>query len=283
MTITDGVGGAPATVNGNLNMHMNVNINNDTSPVPTALDSDSDDARSRSRSPRLPSLILPIEGAPDSLVPRARNLLVRSSGRDAIGRPSPILPIEEAPGSLVSQPRNLLVRSSGRDAIGRLCAVPMSVPVLAGCAQTRSRSAVLAKKWCLDTVGRVSVSLPPAGVDAYQHCRDLISRSNRAFYIGITEDPMTRWRGNGDVAGHCHLYEKFIVCFESHSSASTAALERRLIGHFTANERDRGIFSCLFGNIRCLNSGSGGERASAGSPHYLYVAFRANQLIRRSR
>ena len=250
MTITDGVGGAPATVNGNLDMHLNVNINNDTSPVPTVLESDSDDVRSRSRSPRLPSLILPIEGAPDSLVPRARNLLVRSSGRDAIGR---------------------------------LCAVPMSVPVLAGCAQTRSRSAVLAETWCLDTVGRVSVSLPPAGADAYQHCRDLISRSNRAFYIGITEDPMTRWRGNGDVVGHCNLYEKLIVCFESHSSASTAALERRLIGHFTANERDRGIFSCLFGNIRCLNNGSGGERASAGSPHYLYVAFRANQLIRRSR
>ena len=68
-----------------------------------------------------------------------------------------------------------------------------------------------------------------------------------------------------------------IVVYEAPSCSDTAALERLLISKYT--ERFA-IGTTTFGSTRCLNVGSGGERAS-GSPHYCYIAFRQDDLLRR--
>ena len=95
--------------------------------------------------------------------------------------------------------------------------------------------------------------------------------------MGITEDPVARWLGSPEWPGHQHRFQSLIVCYEAKSSADTAALERRLIGYYQG--RGGGILD--FGNLRCLNIGGGGERPSVCSPHYLYIAFRENELLRR--
>ena len=90
------------------------------------------------------------------------------------------------------------------------------------------------------------------------------SSSNRQFYIGITERPDERWEAHARV-GYSTMW---IVACEA-SSSVTARLERCLIYAHR-------------GNLHCANVGGGGERASAGSPHFVYVTFRSDGLLRRA-
>ena len=123
---------------------------------------------------------------------------------------------------------------------------------------------------------RIFVRLPDASADAFAHCRQQVSAiarvgGGRAFYIGITEDPPRRWEE------HQRVYSGgMVVLIEASSSRITSDLEVRLLEVFLPRP---GILSA--GHSLCRNMGRGGERASAGSPHYLYVVYRPDVLLRR--
>ena len=113
------------------------------------------------------------------------------------------------------------------------------------------------------------ISHDPQGIEegwlhASRHIRELATRG-MAFYIGITEDPDRRWEE------HCQAapWDDMEILIEAPSSHVTAELERRLIDRF------RPV-------IGCANVGPGGERRSAGRPHFLYVLVRQSGLLRRS-
>ena len=96
------------------------------------------------------------------------------------------------------------------------------------------------------------------------HCIGAIRRCSRAFYIGISEQPLVRWES--------HAHDGFVgmdILMVASSSAHTGWVERALIAR------------CR-GNLRCSNIGAGGKHASRGSPHYLYVVWRSNALMRRA-
>jgi hypothetical protein len=88
-----------------------------------------------------------------------------------------------------------------------------------------------------------------------------------SFYIGITEHPRRRFDE------HCTsaAWDRMVVLVQASSSRTTAYLERGLIAEFGGRYP-----------FQCLNRGPGGERASAGSPHYLYVLLSQLSLLRRS-
>lgn len=117
-------------------------------------------------------------------------------------------------------------------------------------------------------VGDCYFRLPAAEPDDFaswfEHCEAVVRGvSGRCFYIGISERPAERW-GDHARAGYVAMF----VIAVAPSSNLTARLEQALI------ERFRGR--------RCQNIGRGGERRSAGSPHFVYVVFRDNELSRRS-
>ena len=106
--------------------------------------------------------------------------------------------------------------------------------------------------------------------DPYSHsCQFIDIISSAPFYIGITECPERRLEEH-DVAGTCGIDPSMFVLVEARTSRDTAALERLLLSryrHFPV----------------CHNVSSGGEGASWGSPHYLYVLLSQSPLIRRGR
>ena len=109
----------------------------------------------------------------------------------------------------------------------------------------------------------------PQVEEAFDFCRrrlESIASIGEAFYIGITENPARRWEEHASRGLWSHLQ----VLVEGPHSGITSCLERRLVERF----RDR---------LMCQNVGSGGECASAGRPHYLYVLVGASGLIRRRR
>jgi hypothetical protein len=92
-----------------------------------------------------------------------------------------------------------------------------------------------------------------------------IARS-RYFYLGITDNPAHRWQQHSySGAGYCAMY----VLAVSESSRTTAQLERQMIARF----RDP---------LMCGNIGAGGECSSYGSPHFFYMVFRSDALMRRA-
>lgn len=115
------------------------------------------------------------------------------------------------------------------------------------------------------------VAIDSSGMpDALEHSRAAISqiiRRGLPFYIGITEHPQRRW------LEHCEqglgMWARMDVLVQAPRSSITASLERQLLQIHRAHPY-------------CTNVASGGERASAGSPHYLYVLVgQAPGLIRR--
>ena len=84
---------------------------------------------------------------------------------------------------------------------------------------------------------------------------DRIRRRGLAFYIGITENPERREEEHMATVTWAVMH----VLYRAASSRDTGNLEQRLINHF------RGRTGLL------RNASAGGERRSAGSPHYLYV------------
>ena len=113
-------------------------------------------------------------------------------------------------------------------------------------------------------LGNVEVS------DPYSHsCKFIDMISAAPFYIGITESPERRLEEH-DAAGTCGIDPSMVVLVEARTSRDTATLERLLL--------------CRYRHFPvCHNVSSGGEGASFGSPHYLYVLLSQSPLIRRGR
>ena len=112
-------------------------------------------------------------------------------------------------------------------------------------------------------------SLPNANDNHFDHCHRIINNIQVVFYIGITEDPNGRWeKHNADQT--VGPEPNMVVLIEAESSRLTAALEIQLLAQYLPH-------------MRCANRSSGGEGASAGSPHYLYVLRASSPLLRRSR
>jgi len=102
---------------------------------------------------------------------------------------------------------------------------------------------------------------------ALRFCRRRLAaivRLNVGFYIGITEDPRRRF------AEHCERmeWERMTILVQAASSSTTGSLERALLEDFGQS-------------YMCLNIGRGGERASGGSPHFLYVLLAREGPLRR--
>jgi len=95
-----------------------------------------------------------------------------------------------------------------------------------------------------------------------------VARSGQPFYIGITENPTRRFGEHCDGGGQ--VWERMTILVQAVSSRTTASMERELLREF----RDR---------VSCHNNSAGGEGASAGSPHFLYVLQGGHNLFRRSR
>ena len=125
-------------------------------------------------------------------------------------------------------------------------------------------SAAVARELGLPPVGPVEVCLPEGPDergDGFDHCCRLIRRLRGSFYIGISEAPDRRFEE------HRATYDGMVVLLQAPNSRISGAMERRLIAEF------RGT--------RCHNYGVGGERPSFGSPHYVYVVYRHDGLLRR--
>ena len=82
------------------------------------------------------------------------------------------------------------------------------------------------------------------------------------FYLGIIENPARRF------PDHIRQWDQYILLVEAGSSRITASMEIELLRE-------------LGGRRNCQNVGLGGETASAGSPHYLYLCVATMSLMRR--
>ena len=104
---------------------------------------------------------------------------------------------------------------------------------------------------------------------AFRVCRSqmlsILSR-NAAFYIGIAEDLPRRF------AEHCDQkeWEPMVIFVQAFTSSTTGSLERALLAEFGTS-------------YVCINLGPGGERASVGSPHFLYALVAQDGPLRRPR
>ena len=83
-----------------------------------------------------------------------------------------------------------------------------------------------------------------------------------AFYLGITENPARRF------SDHIRHWDQYILLVEAGSSRITASMEIELLRE-------------LGGRRNCQNVGLGGETASAGSSHHLYLCVSTMFLMRR--
>ena len=90
--------------------------------------------------------------------------------------------------------------------------------------------------------------------------------AGQAFYVGITENPPRRWDEHRHTRGTS--WECMTVLVQAPSSAATKPIEQELLERWG-------------GKFLCHNVGKGGERASAGMPHFVYV-LAGPPLLRRS-
>ena len=100
------------------------------------------------------------------------------------------------------------------------------------------------------------------------HCNQCVQEvveSGATFYIGITENLERRQEEH---FGPRSCWTRIICLAYATSSRVTASLERTLVDRWR-------------GHLRCQNVGDGGGRASAGSPHFLYLLVNDGGLIRR--
>ena len=124
----------------------------------------------------------------------------------------------------------------------------------------------------------ITWSLPQPGQSPFTNALLAMDRRQAlqpaAFYVGITEDPVRRWLerhgDDGRELAHCEKYIEMRVFWVARSSRETGRLEKQLIDEWN---RSRPL---LIENAR----GTGGERPSAGSPHYCYVCFRTDRFVR---
>ena len=104
----------------------------------------------------------------------------------------------------------------------------------------------------------------PARADPVEHAAQTVcDLINTPFYIGITENPASRW------GQHAYNWDELRVIFVGETSAESSACERRLLQSFGSA-------------FMCHNTSGGGEGASAGRPHFCYVVCRYGcPLLRR--
>lgn len=105
--------------------------------------------------------------------------------------------------------------------------------------------------------------------DSFEQCClriDRVIARGWRFYIGISENPERRFEEH--LGSRCG-WSMMEVLVQAWDSRTTAELERRLIGRYHHE-------------LLCQNVGRGGERASASSPHYLYVLMAADSRLRRN-
>lgn len=108
--------------------------------------------------------------------------------------------------------------------------------------------------------------LPHTQCRIVDHVNRLLCRiSGNRFYVGITENPRRRW-----LDGHIHDgWSQMLVVWAARTSQETAGLEKEVLARWRCHPG-------------CANVGCGGERASQGSPHFLYIVTRDDGLIRRT-
>ena len=82
------------------------------------------------------------------------------------------------------------------------------------------------------------------------------------FYLGVTDNLARRF------SDHFRNWDQYVLVVEAGSSRITASMEIELLRE-------------LGGQRNCQNGGLGGETASAGSPHYLYLRVATMSLMRR--
>jgi hypothetical protein len=115
----------------------------------------------------------------------------------------------------------------------------------------------------------MTVCLCPPGGDVCDHALDQVRplwQAGWSYYVGITEHPSRRWAEHREQNAH---WDEMRVVVMAETSRDTAMVERFV------------LFHCRMG-LGCMNIGPGGERASSGSPHFVYVIFSRSGLIRRS-
>jgi hypothetical protein len=112
------------------------------------------------------------------------------------------------------------------------------------------------------------LEIPHHPADVAQHSAQVCARilkKARRYYIGITEHPVRRHAEHKSIGR-----ERFAILHIATGSNETASLEKQLLSRFG-------------GHARCENVSAGGERASAGSPHFTYISWSTqNCLMRRS-
>lgn len=94
-----------------------------------------------------------------------------------------------------------------------------------------------------------------------------IAGRGRNFYVGISEDTGRRFEMHQDTSPN--TWQRMVVLVEAPSSRATATIEQAVLRRWLDWPG-------------CLNVGTGGERPSAGSPHFVYVLEgQGHGLIRR--
>ena len=107
--------------------------------------------------------------------------------------------------------------------------------------------------------------MPLRHEDPLTHCMCLLRRlvrNDSCYYVGITESPIRRWEA------HSRKYTTMYLVYVAATSRTTASLEMAI------------LHKVAFGSLMCENNSLGGEAASSGTPHYLYVAVRESGLLR---
>ena len=117
----------------------------------------------------------------------------------------------------------------------------------------------------IDAYDGLCWKMPLQHEDPLTHCMCFLRRlacNDCCYYVGITESPIRRWEA------HSRKYTTMYLVYVAETSRTTAALEMAIL------QRVAG------GNLRCENDSLGGEAASSGSPHFLYIATRESGLLR---
>jgi hypothetical protein len=122
---------------------------------------------------------------------------------------------------------------------------------------------------------RLGARFPAVGAAVTDHVmiviRDRVARADMGlrFYVGITEDPVLRFTEpcEGNMLSHSDRYASMTIVQEALSSRETAATEREVIARCEVEFP-----------YRCNNVASGGQSASGGSPHYVYVCWQTGPL-----
>ena len=119
---------------------------------------------------------------------------------------------------------------------------------------------------CPDVGFRFPEAEPQSTSEWVAHCLGVFRScaTGGSYYWGITENPLRRWE-----ECHCLTYSRMHVVAVCLTSRQTGQIERELISRSRT------------GHL-CNNVGAGGERASAGSPHFVYLCT-SSGLLRRSR